>query len=157
MLFTIVIMKPQGLNHAIYIGLIDIEIETQEINMSVKVFSDDLEDAIQLDNGERVKIVGQTDFSDLLTIIETYIIRKSKVYLDDVAQKFHIASCENQGDTTWIFLSGEINSSYETVRVDNQLFFEIFDTQTNVVKIAIDGKLYYYKLSKDTPSAEVTP
>ena len=99
-------------NHAIYISVAKIELnqEGNEVLISLKVFSDDLEDAIHNHSGKREKIVGREDISDLSSIIDEYINKKVVIYLDDNKVQLNVDSCQNIGDTTWIYLNGNTDS-----------------------------------------------
>ena len=144
-------------NHAIYISVANIDIQAKEnvLLISLKVFSDDLEDAIHNHTGVREKVVGRSDFTDLSEVIEDYINQKFKIFLDEKQVPLQVSSCENIGDTTWIYLTGETGDFKNSIRVSNLVLFEVFDTQKNIVEIEYSGEKYYYSLSKEEPEVTI--
>jgi hypothetical protein len=145
-------------DHAIYISVAKVNFNTHEneVSISLKVFTDDLEDAIHNATGKREKVVGRSDFSDLSGVIEKYVNQKMEIYLDGKQVLLQVDSCENIGDTTWIHLKGETGSFSHSIHIKNQVLFEVFDTQKNIVEVEYSDEKYYYSLTKDEPIASIS-
>ena len=144
-------------NHAIYISVTNIVIKNNNniAEVSMKVFSNDLEDAIQNYSGKREKVVERVDFTGLSNVIEEYVNQRTEILLDKKRVLLNVRSCENIGETTWIYLQGEIGSLHESIEVKNQVLFEIFDTQKNIVEINHLDNKYYHSLTKKEPSVKI--
>lgn len=159
LLLNISVLGPEmDTNHAIYISVAKVNFnkEANEVLISLKVFSDDLEDAIHNYSGKRQKVVGIMDFTDLSSVIEGYVNKKIELNLDGNQVSLQVDSCENIGDTTWIYLKGETGPFSQSIQVKNQVLFEVFDTQKNIVEIEYSDEKYYYSLTKDEPDATIT-
>ena len=138
-------------NHAIYISVAKVSFNPleNEVSISLKVFTNDLEDAIHNDTGKREKVIGRSDFTDLSGVIGEYLNKKMGIHLDGKRVSLQVDSCENIGDTTWIYLKGETGSFDQSIRIENYVLFEVFDTQKNIVEIEYSDEKYYYSLTKD--------
>ena len=145
-------------NHAIYISVAKVRFNTleNEVSISLKVFTNDLEDAIHNSTGKREKVLGRSDFKELSKIIEKYVNEKVEIHLDGKQVSLQVDSCENIGDTTWIYLKGESRSFDHSIRIKNQVLFEVFDTQKNIIEIDYADEKYYYNLTKDEPVATIS-
>ncbi|RNI29532.1 hypothetical protein EFA69_08220 [Rufibacter immobilis] len=113
--------------------------KTQTYELSVRVFADDLEEAlsrrhkttIRLDRSERVNKLIAEYLQTHLAISTTRGTR--------AAQKF--IGAQEEADAIWLYLeipAGKLTSGQ--VWVQNALLVEIFDDQTNILNLEVAGK-----------------
>ena len=151
------IPSPISGNHAIYISVTNLNINTSEGSLtgSIKIFSDDLEDALNNYSGERIGIIGNVDFSKVQTIIQNYINDNFEVVSGNDIHQLNITSIENIGDATWVNLSARFEPELTKLKLKNEILFELFDTQLNIIQLSIDEEKYYFKHSIKDHVSEV--
>lgn len=117
--------------HAIYISVL--EIDRQE--MKVKVFRDDLEDAIRNDSSS----------------MDEYFRKKIVLQINEQPVSFSLKEVSEEGDSYWITFSLDTPPQWNSFYLEADYLMELFPDQTNVVKI-MGQKPQYFKLSKTNPA-----
>ncbi len=118
-------------DHSIYISVL--EVDKQQ--MTVKVFIDNLEDAVKNDSNT----------------IEGYFQKKIRLKINEQAIGFNLQEVSEEGDSYWITfkLDGPIN--WQSFYLEADYFMELFPEQTNVVKVKVE-KPHYFRLNKPNPT-----
>ncbi|MEM7368263.1 MAG: DUF6702 family protein [Bacteroidota bacterium] len=137
--------------HAIYIGVISIEQESgtdaEMARMEIKVFSDDLEDAIANFSGKRLSVDTKQACESTQIALQTYFSQHLNLRINGLEHSINWDSCEIVGDTHRIHLSFPAIPKWEQIEIQASFFLELFPTQTNIIKIVYDGKKRFGKLS----------
>ena len=118
-------------DHAVYISVLEIDSR----NMRVKVFSDNLEDAIR---NESVSI-------------EVYFQKKIKLQINDQNVNFDLKEVNVKGDSHWITFQLDVSEEWQSFYLEAAYFIELFPDQINVVKVLSD-KPRFFRLSKRNTS-----
>ena len=105
-------------------------LEIDQKQMKVKVFSDDLADALRNDNSS----------------IEVYFQKRIKVMVDGEPQIFEHLNTTIEGDSHWITFKFRKNKK-GSFEVKATYLMELFPDQTNVLKV-MSPKPQFYKLTK---------
>lgn len=126
----------EGNDHAVYISVL--EIDNQQ--MRVKVFSDDLADAIRNDSSS----------------IEAYFQKKIKLKINEQPIDFTLHEVSVEGDSHWITFNLYGPATWQTFALEADYFMELFGDQTNVVKVTGE-KPQFFRLTKSNPSCRFTP
>jgi hypothetical protein len=118
----------------------------RSFEVSIRIFTDDLERALaQSNNGQRF-IVRNDDKND--PFVERYI-RKAFVLSD--AQKrpaeIRYVGKEQEEDATWIYLEIPFQGKLEGYKLRNEALMEVFDDQVNMtnLKFTSDKKTFLFK------------
>lgn len=138
--------------HDIHISVTDIEITSHgEIEISIKVFLDDLMNSVGLELGAELPD-NYTSSDDLIN-----------QFLDD---NFHFSingkklECELE-DTThsspavWITLISHTDDEIENIEIENKILTELFDDQANLVNVDYDGERYSDMLDGDNTTYKI--
>lgn len=117
--------------HAVYISVV--EITTGEIK--VKVFTDDLMDAIR-NHSKSVSNASEAEFCGRhRKELQNYFKEKLKVRINQKPVSFNYHSSSQEGDSFWISFDFSMNETWKSIRVEDRHFMELFPTQSNIVKI----------------------
>ncbi len=118
-------------NHALYISTI----ELKEDFLLVKVFTDDLTDAIR--NGfDEYKSTKEVDFfPSNRGLVEAYFQGHLLVSINKKPIRFTLESTNTEGDTNWLVFSLNTPSRWNTLQVKANYFMELFPDQTNILKV----------------------
>ena len=136
-------------SHAIYISICEIAYEDQQLNISIKVFTDDLEDAIRNQTGEIIAVEGKLQNPETHRHIANYLTKQVSVLLDGSTRQLHYVDSHKENDATWVNFTIEKLPSFSQLKVVNQTFTELFDTQMNVVTFTNGGEKQYLRLGKN--------
>ena len=126
----------------------DFNVKEKTFEISIRVFTDDLEKALSKDNGGQKIVVLNNDKNDPL--VEKYI-RKHFALLTSQKQKkaYAYIGKEQEADATWIYV--EIPSP-ETVTgyvLQNSIMHDLFEDQVNLVNLNYQGQKKSYIFKKD--------
>ena len=130
-LFIHLLFPTANTEHAIYLSVL--ELDGQE--MKVKVFTDNLEDAIKNDASS----------------IEGYFQKKINLQINEEKLSFCLKEMTEEGESHWITFGFNAPETMKSLHLEASYFMELFPDQTNVVKV-IGDKLYFFRLTKFNPS-----
>ncbi len=139
--------------HDFHVSIINGELNPRSGNLelSLKVFSDDLEEAVKADLGvscylspERVKLLPDTA---LFSYLQSHI----KLKTGDKQWPLQYVGMEKEQDITFIYLQVENFPAVNELTVYNSLFFNRFDDQSNIVNIEVEDELQSVFLESSHP------
>ncbi|WP_207503505.1 DUF6702 family protein [Telluribacter humicola] len=106
------------------------------LEISIRVFTDDLEKALSVENSNRRFVVNNTDQND--PFVEKYL-RKSFVLMDAKQQvrNFQYVGKEQEADATWIYLEVPAAGSLEGWALQNNLLMDVFSDQMNMLNLKL--------------------
>lgn len=140
-------------DHAVYISLTEIRYEpgSGELRLGVRMFSDDLEDALRNQHGRSVPVRGHWGDPAVQGKIEGYVLQK--VRLRPAPDDWSLLALRQQNDATWIELKGKVSPNIKRWEVSNALLTEVFDTQSNVVKFYWREQMQALRLNREETQA----
>jgi hypothetical protein len=136
----------EGKIHDFHTSLTEIQYNAKEksLEVSIRVFTDDLESALtKLNNGQKVVVNAPNDKANPL--VEKYI-QQHFIILNPQKQRktFTYIGKELEGDATWIYIEfqncGDLQSNNHMLQ--NTILTELFDDQSNLVNF------FYGKVKK---------
>lgn len=134
--------------HALYLSTIKIEVQEDGLDMTIKVFEDDLRDALRAYHGHVV----DTSSTSFQVEVESYFTAHISI-----AEELEIAvsSVELVGDSYVISASGTsmLDSSFD---IEANYFMELFPTQQNVLHFVNGDQTKYHIFKKGKGSFEIT-
>ncbi len=143
----IMFANPTAERHAVYISVV--EIEAKEIR--VKVFSDDLRDAIR-------NYAGITSDSSITNYcdrnqkeIQQYFSEKLSLFINGTKIPYQFQEASEEGDSYWITFSFATVPEWKSIKVEDRHFMELFPTQSNIIKVNWPD-LRFGKLNMAQPS-----
>lgn len=141
------LVSPIEDEHAVYISVV--EIEARQIR--VKVFSDDLRDAIRSHAG----IVSDSSALDYCNKyqkeIHQYFSEKLTLVINDKEIPFRFQAASDEGDSYWINFSFSMDEEWNSIQITDKHFMEMFPGQSNIIKVNWPD-LRFGKLSADETS-----
>ncbi|MDW3196036.1 MAG: DUF6702 family protein [Cytophagales bacterium] len=127
----LVLVNPSEDNHAVYISVV--EIEASQIR--VKVFSDDLRDAIRSHAG----IVPDSSVvhycSKYQKEINQYFSEKLTLVINEKEIPFQFHTASDEGESYWISFGFSMEEEWKSMQVEDKHFMEMFPGQSNIIKV----------------------
>lgn len=139
-------------DHAIYISVVDMTISDDRITGEIKVFSDDLYDALLDHHGDDlVSTVLDVDQAEA----QEYFSNHVKIMSSDGANvPLTISRIYIEGDSHRLQFEVEDESSIALLQVS--YFYELFPTQQNIVSITKGDQKSYYRFQSATQVEQIT-
>ncbi len=112
----------------------DYNAKDKTFELSIRVFTDDLEKALGHENGGKKFSVVNGDAND--AVVEKYL-RKTFVVLDAQKQRKPLTYIgkEQEGDATWIYFELPCPAGAMGWSVQNAILHELFDDQMNLLNL----------------------
>ena len=125
--------------HKFYTSLARVEYNSSEktAEVTLRVFSDDLELALKRRAGREVKLDRTKDAEQLVLayLRDTFEIKNG----DGEAKALKWVGMELRAGVAWLYVEAEMPEGLAGARLRDQLFFELFDEQVNTVSVRYRG------------------
>ena len=142
-----ILSNPSDPAHAIYISVL--EVDNQQ--MKVKVFTDNLEDAIRNDAYNYIPSTEEDFHVVNQHAIEWYFQKKIRLQINSREVGFSINETMLEGDSYWITFILEEHQEWKTFELEAKYLMELFPDQTNVVKV-LGKRPQFFRLNRFFPS-----
>lgn len=101
--------------------------------VSLKVFTDDLERGLSQNNGSRRFIVKDHDQND--PFVEKYVLKNFALSTPQKQASVRYVGKEEEADATWIYLEIPFQGPLENWRLQNSVLLDVFDDQVNMFNL----------------------
>jgi hypothetical protein len=131
--------------HKFHVSVTQIEYNPKEqsAEITIRVFGDDLENALSQHAKRAVKLDPATANKDK-QVCETVLayLRRAFELKSKTGRpvKLSWVGMEWQADMFWLYVEGKLPDGLEGAQLRNKVFQELFDDQVNIVNSKIDGK-----------------
>jgi hypothetical protein len=128
----------------------DFNAKDKAFEVSIRVFTDDLEKTISLENSGQKFIILNNDKNN--PTIEKYI-RKHFNLLNTQKQKrsYNYIGKEQEADATWIYIEIPLTDSPTGLTLQNDIMHEVFEDQINLVNLKLNTTKKSYIFKKNEP------
>lgn len=137
LLFLISIATVSFVLHKYYVSITEINYSTekQQIEISLKIFNDDLQHALDYKLGKPVNIGSHNEFKSLDSLISDYVKSNISIKANTNSLKLNMMGREIEGEATWIYLYSTFSDSIKSIEVKNTILTDMFDEQRNVIQV----------------------
>ena len=129
-------------SHDFHLSLTEIDhnAEKKTLELSIKLFTDDLLVALQQAGAPKMEIGTAAEPPAANEHIENYLKKHFKLTVNGKPVAFVYLGKEAEMDATWCFVEVKNVVKVKSLQVENSCLLEAFDDQTNVVNLNIDGR-----------------
>ena len=139
--------------HPIHVSLCEVQYnaQTKKLEISLRVFTDDLELALEKTYGAKLLHIGTaTERAEAVSHIQQYVLQHLKLAPGSATPlKLTYLGKEQEGLATWVYLESEPLPPFTTLQVTNTLLHALYDDQQNLVNVKVGGVIKSARLSKD--------
>lgn len=134
--------------HPFFMSVIDINHNQKEatLEISVRVFSDDLEKTLQQFSKQKIDILNTTQKDLIEKQLQAYVSRHLKINVNGTPVNFHIIGYEQQMESTWCYFEIQKQQIVNRVDVDCSLLYDYESNQVNIIHVKSKGVQKTYKL-----------
>ncbi|MBN8836258.1 MAG: hypothetical protein J0I09_03285 [Sphingobacteriia bacterium] len=140
--------------HPFYVSVIDINHNAKErsVEVSIKVFSDDLETVLKKQGGTLIDLSkpGSKPIAD--KAINQYIQSKLQIQIDGKALSLNYIGYEIQEESVWCYFESPNINSVKKINVRCSLLYEWQQQQINIIHTKVNGMEKSFKL--DNPNTQ---
>ena len=138
--------------HPFHISVIDMEYneEAKAIEISCRIFLDDLEDALRSYTGDdKLDIMSDESQDAVHNALNSYFLEKLTMKVNGKSVEMNYLGGEIEDDVMWCYIEVPKIKKLQSLEVESFLLLETFDDQMNLVHIKAFGntkslKLYQY-------------
>lgn len=132
-----------GVKHDFHTSITNAELnsKTQGLEITMKVFTDDLELTIKNGTGVELDLISTTPHPKADSLIFNYLLDHFAIKSDRTSKPPIFIGKEMENGITFIYLEIESFSIEKELVVRNTVFFDTFDDQSNIVNIEVRGEL----------------
>ena len=149
-LILLLLVSAQVLSaHKFYVSLTQINYnsKTKSIEVTLKLFTDDLELSTTNFSKKTVKIINAED-SDVE--IANYIKDKFSISINNKVQVLNYLGKEMENDVSWCYLEIKNVTDIQSIKINNRIFTEQFPDQKNLIHLNVNGVEESALLTKNT-------
>lgn len=158
-MFSLLFANKTATLHPVYVSVAEIEYKAQKqsLEIGLKIFSDDLSDALSREAGQPVEIGTDQEYKDATILLQKYIKKHFLLYADGKNVEYNYVGRElvrQDFFAVWVYFEAKNINSLKSLYVKNTILQELFATQNNVINFRCNGKTRRASLYAHRPSAE---
>jgi hypothetical protein len=122
----------------------------QSWEISIRLFQDDLEQSVSAATGKKYRMVPGDEASE--KELDTYLRKHFRFHAGkQISTPYRWLGTEQQQDAIWVYLEIPTTSDLAGSYLENSIFLEVFEDQTNLVQWAPAGqkKSYLFRKSQE--------
>ena len=147
------IAKPNP--HPLYISVTEINHNPKDkiLEISCKVFTNDLETVLEKMSGSRVDLSVASDKAASDKLIEAYVEKHLRLRVDGKPVALHFVGSEKENDGTWSYFQVNDVATVKKVEVVDELLYESFEQQINILHVTVGGQRKSTRLDRPEANA----
>ena len=130
------------ITHKYYVSVTEVEYvkEQESVQIVTRIFIDDFEKMLRERYDESITLDIGKDETQIDAYIQKYLSSKLQITIDNTLQQFEFLGKEYEDDILFCYLEITDVTEVNTFEIVNQVLFDVFDDQQNLVKTKINSK-----------------
>jgi hypothetical protein len=147
-----------GRLHPFYIAVTEINLNTSDktLEVSCKMFADDLEQIIEKNNHAQLDISSDKDKANFDKYIPAYVKTHLGITIDSKAGNLSYIGFEKEKESAYCYFQVENISSLKKLDVIDSLLQDFTSDQINIIHVTVNGKRQSTKLDYPEKAASFT-
>lgn len=159
MIYSFISILWFSLLHPLHVSVTEIEHDEKDkaLEIMMRLFIDDTEVTMRnVYNQPELDILNPKGGMTVDQMVSPYVDKHFKISLDSKAQKIKFLGHEQDGDVFIFYLEVENVKKWKTIQIQNDVFTDVHDDQSNLVHVTVKGVVRSMRLTKTTPIDKVT-
>lgn len=142
--------------HPFFMSVIDINHNPKDatLEISVRIFSDDLEKTLQQYSKQKINILSRNDKAIVEKSLLAYMTEHLKLTVNGKPVFFSLVGYEQQMESTWCYFEIEKQPVVNQVAIDCSMLYDYETNQINIIHVKSKGVQKTYKL--DYPKRDIS-
>jgi len=139
--------------HPYYISVTEIRFDSNQktVSLSCKMFTDDLQNALDKLYKTRANLMKKSQEAD--SLISKYVKAKLEIVSGGQKADFHYLGYEIEEEATWCYFEAKLISNEKQVKIKSSILYDFIESQTNFVHCYYNNERKSYKLDNPNQSA----
>lgn len=135
------LFKASLLMHPFYVSYTDIEYnnKSQALEISVRIFSDDLERALNEECNCKIDVLNPVFKKQTEQWVNTYLQKRLGIKNDNKSLQLKFIGLEHKEGSTWNYFEVSNIANVKKLEINNKILFGIHDEQINMIHFKING------------------
>jgi len=135
--------------HEFYVSVTQVDYikEKQSLQITTRLFIDDFEDLLRQRYDENITLNSEKDERAIDAYIEKYLLSKIQIDINGDFKKMTFIGKEYEDDIVYCYLEISDVDAIDTFEITNELLFDLFNEQQNIVKTNINSKKKSFMLT----------
>lgn len=143
-LFAIVLTLTSSFHkpkHPFYVSVVDLNYKQKERNLqvSVKLFSNDLEDALQRTSKKNIDLLNPKNQAETDSVLLNYISKRLAIQVNSKKQLLNYIGYEKEEEAIWTYFEIKNCILPKNIRIDTKLLYDYLPQQINIVHFNVNG------------------
>lgn len=141
--------------HPFYVSITSVDYNEQasRLEISARIFYDDLETALKDGSDLKIDLINPTDKSAMDSLLAGYFSNHFRLSVNGKPVSVHYVGYEVDEDVAWCFLEVPDITHVEQLRIDNRILLDHFPKQSNILHVTAYGKRQSTKLDNPERTA----
>ncbi len=128
--------------HPFHVGLTDINYNpnSETYQVSLKLFTDDLEKGLEEFSGVRLDLVDSDLTAESDSVISKYVDDYFQLSTTSKIELQYVGS-EKDYDVTWVYLESDKMEASPEINVSNELLMSVYSDQTHIIHYTVNGEI----------------
>ncbi|MCS7020111.1 MAG: hypothetical protein RMJ87_13740 [Cytophagales bacterium] len=150
-LLLLLVSLTTAMRHPIHISLCEINhnAATRQVEITHKIFIDDLQDAIQKHYHICTHLATPKEHPDAEKLIEQYLRMQFQCKINGQPIRWKYVGREYEADACWIYLEAEQALPIHLIEIRNAVLLELFEDQINFIHVRTAGERKSMRLGLD--------
>ena len=133
--------------HPYYVGVTEVKIDpkSKHLEMSCKLFVDDVQDAIFRQTGQRINLTAKRSQDQAL--LRNYLLSKLKIQWGSNNLPLIMLGYDIEEEGVWCFFESSIRGKARELRICNRALYETLETQTHFLHITHGTVKMHWKIT----------
>lgn len=142
LLYFLVAGSSPARRHPFYLSVTEFNYNsgTSRWEVTVKLFTNDLEDALAGSLGKRTDLINVTDTSRTISMLENYLGTRLNLSVSGSPVSVRILGFENEEEATWIYLESQKCPRPGKMEIHNSLLCDFLSRQMNIVHVKVGDR-----------------
>lgn len=123
--------------------------KSKTIEISIKIFTDDLEKAILNENKTVLDITNPQNKNRADNLIALYLQKHLKVVLNNKFYPINFVGYQITNEAVWCYLETKKKPKIKTISITNTLLLALYPQQINIINFKAEGKEAHIKLDEN--------
>ena len=144
-----------GLIHPFFVSMTDINYngKEKELEISVRIFTDDLENTLRKYHNGQIDILHPTDIKQINGFVDDYIQKHLQLNVNGSAAQMSFLGYEEQSESIWSYFEVRNINNVQKLNITNSLLHDYNTNQVNMIHVKANDKEYTTKLDYPNSSA----
>jgi hypothetical protein len=141
-------IREANMMHPFYIAVTEVNHNSTEktLEISCKMFADDLEAILEKNNNTTLDITTEKDKPDFDKYINAYISKHLRISLDGKAVRLNYLGFENEKESAYAYFEVTEVDAVKKLEITNTILFDFTFDQINIIHITVGGSRQSSKL-----------